>query len=132
MLEHFPYYLKQNASGEYYLKNPSNPGENFLKNWNDNEKLVFAFREWSAKARMDIITNPEQFIENDQRSLRKGLLESFGNIEAEKALEAYGVHMGALADSGKMYYVPENGNVTLDANSGQAYNNHTYFGGDNT
>lgn len=62
MLNRIPHYLNRNEAGEFYLVNPSNPEENFLKKWNENDALVLAFREWSAKAKMDIITNPDRLL----------------------------------------------------------------------
>ena len=95
---------------------------------NENDALVLAFREWSAKAKMDIITNPDRFIDNDQSSLRTNLLESFGKRDMEKALDIYGKQIGDLADSGKLYYAAKGGNVTLNEQEGKAYNKHTYYG----
>ena len=128
MLNRIPHYLNRNEAGEFYLVNPSNPEENFLKKWNENDALVLAFREWSAKAKMDIITNPDRFIDNDQSSLRTNLLESFGKRDMEKALDIYGKQIGDLADSGKLYYAAKGGNVTLNEQEGKAYNKHTYYG----
>lgn len=128
MLNRIPHYLNRNEAGEFYLVNPSNPEENFLKKWNENDALVLAFREWSAKAKMDIITNPDRFIDNDQSSLRTNLLESFGKRDMEKALDISNKQIGDLADSGKLYYAAKGGNVTLNEQEGKAYNKHTYYG----
>lgn len=129
MLEKFPEYVRKNSQGEYYLQNPSNIRENFLKKWNSNEKLVTAFKEWIDKARTDIIYNPEQFIEGNPQALRKALYESFGERDSEIALESYGNRLGEYAKEGKMKYDMEKANIVLNEDAGKGYRKHTYFGG---
>ena len=129
MLEKFPHYVKKNSEGEYYLENPSNPKENFLKKWCDNSELVVAFEQWISKARTDIIYNPESFIEDEPQKLRKSLYESFGKRDADIALENYGKQIAEYAQNGQLKYDKDSANVVLNENEGKPYSKHTYFGG---
>lgn len=129
MLEKFPGYIKKNSYGEYYLQNPSNVGENFLKKWNSNDGLVTAFEEWVNKARTDIIYNPEQFIEGNPQALRKALYESFGERDSEIALENYGNIFSNYVKDGKMKYNMEKADIVLNEETGKEYRKHTYYGG---
>lgn len=129
MLEKFPTYLKKNDDGEYYLENPSNPKENFLKKWCDNPKLVTAFEQWIVKAKTDIIYNPESFIEDNPQELRKSLYESFGQRDTDIALDNYGKQIGKYAQNGQLKYDATGANVVLLEKEGKSYNKHTYFGG---
>ncbi len=129
MLQQFPKYLKQDSNGEYVLKNPSDTKENFLKKWNEDEALVLAFDEWITKAKKDIITNPDEFIESDQRRFKNLLVESFGATIVERALDNYGKQVGILAESGELRYDTERGNITTQKDKGKEYSKHTYFGG---
>ena len=129
MLEKFPTYLKKNDNGEYYLENPSNPKENFLKKWCDNPKLVTAFEQWIVKAKTDIIYNPESFIEDNPQKLRKSLYESFGQRDTDIALDNYGKQIGKYAQNGQLKYDATGANVVLLEKEGKSYNKHTYFGG---
>lgn len=128
MLERFPVYVKKNDAGGYYLENPSNPKENFLKKWDENSDLVVAFEQWIAKAKMDIITNPESFIEENPQKLRKSLYESFGQRDIDIAFEGYGNKMGEYVQSGRLKYDNESANIVL-GEEGKPYKKHTYFGG---
>ena len=129
MLDRFPIYVKKNKAGCYYLENPSNPKENFLKKWDDNPDLVVAFEQWITKARRDIVTEPETFIEGNPQKLRKVLYESFGQRDADIALENYGNKMGEYAQSGRLRYDSDSANVVLEVENGKSYKQHTYFGG---
>ena len=129
MLEKFPAYVKKNSEGDYYLENPSNPKENFLKKWCDNPALVVAFEQWIFKARTDIIYNPEAFIEDNPQELRKSLYESFGQRDADIALDNYGKQLGNYAQKGHLKYDTSSANIVLHENTGKSYNKHTYFGG---
>ena len=129
MLEKFPNYVKKNSDGEYYLENPSNPKENFLKKWCDNSELVVAFKQWISKARTDIIYNPESFIEDEPQKLRKSLYESFGKRDADIALENYGKQIAEYAQNGQLKYDRDSANIVLNENEGKPYSKHTYFGG---
>lgn len=129
MLKNFSIYLKKNEDGEYYLENPSNPKENFLKKWCDNPKLVTAFEQWIIKAKADIIDNPESFIENNPQELRKSLYESFGQRDTDIALENYGKQIGRYAQNGQLKYDVTDANIVLFEKEGKSYNKHTYFGG---
>lgn len=129
MLENFSTYLKKNDNGEYYLENPSNPKENFLKKWCDNPKLVTAFEQWIVKAKTDIIYNPESFIEDNPQKLRKSLYESFGQRDTDIALDNYGKQIGKYAQNGQLKYDATGANVVLLEKEGKSYNKHTYFGG---
>lgn len=129
MLEKFPTYLKKNNNGEYYLENPSNPKENFLKKWCENPELVIAFQQWIDKAKIDIIYNPESFIEDNPQELRKSLYESFGQRDTDIALNNYGEQIGKFAQSGQLKYDTRSANVVLLEKEGKSYNKHTYFGG---
>lgn len=131
MLEQFKNYIGKNSDGEYYLENPSNRKENFLKKWKDNPNLVVAFTEWIDKVYKDIITNPETFIEDNPQELKKCIYESFGQKEAEKALDSYGIKMGQYAKSGSLKYDRNNGSIILNEEKGTSYKTHTYFGGEN-
>ena len=129
MLKNFSIYLKKNEDGEYYLENPSNPKENFLKKWCDNPKLVTAFEQWIIKAKADIIDNPESFIENKPQELRKSLYESFGQRDTDIALDNYGKQIGRYAQNGQLKYDVTDANIVLFEKEGKSYNKHTYFGG---
>ena len=129
MLEKFPKYIKSTYES-YYLENPSNRSENFLKKWNDNPELVRAFEQWIRKAKIDIIENPEQFIESDPHKLQKSLCESFGQRDATIALENYGEQIGNYASSGKLKYDMDGAAVVLSEKVGKTYRKHTFFGGD--
>lgn len=129
MLDRFPIYVKKNEAGCYYLENPSNPKENFLKKWDDNPNLVAAFEQWITKARRDIVTEPENFIEGNPQKLRKVLYESFGQRDADIALENYGNKMGEYAQSGRLRYDSDSANIVLGVENGKSYKQHTYFGG---
>lgn len=129
MLDRFPVYVKKNDAGCYYLENPSNPKENFLKKWDDNPDLVVAFEQWITKARMDIITNPESFIEENPQKLRKSLYESFGQRDTDIAFEGYGNRIGEYAQVGRLKYDNDSANIVLDEENGKPYKKHTYFGG---
>lgn len=129
MLDRFPTYLKKNNEGDYYLENPSNPKENFLKKWCDNSELVVAFEQWISKARTDIIYNPESFIEDQPHKLKKSLYESFGQRDVDIALENYGKQIGNYAQNGQLKYDKASSNIVLHENEGTSYNKHTYFGG---
>lgn len=131
MLEQFKNYIGKNSDGEYYLENPSNRKENFLKKWKDNPNLVVAFTEWIDKVYKDIITNPEAFIEDNPQELKKSIYESFGQKEAEKALDSYGIKMGEYAKAGSLKYDRNDGNIVLNEEKGTPYKPHTYFGGEN-
>lgn len=122
MLERFPTYLKKNDDGEYYLENPSNPKENFLKKWCDNPKLVTAFEQWIVKAKTDIIYNPESFIEDNPQELRKSLYESFGQRDTDIALDNYGKQIGKSAQNGQLKYDATGANVVLLEKEGKSYN----------
>ncbi len=130
MINQFQYYIKRNSEGKYYLENPSNTQENFLKKWNDNPNLVLAFREWITKAQEDIIYNPENFIEDDPRKLRKVLYESFGQRDVDSALNDYGIKMGEYAKRSQFHYDKQDANVVLEQKAGIPYKPHTYFGGE--
>ena len=129
MLKNFSIYLKKNEDGEYYLENPSNPKENFLKKWCDNPKLVTAFEQWIIKAKADIIDNPESFIVNNPQELRKSLYESFGQRDTDIALDNYGKQIGRYAQNGQLKYDVTDANIVLFEKEGKSYNKHTYFGG---
>lgn len=129
MLEKFPAYVKKNKEGGYYLENPSNPKENFLKKWCVNPALVTAFEQWISKARTDIIYNPESFIEDNPQELRKSLHESFGQRDVDIALDNYGKQFGKYAHNSELKYDTTSANVVLHENKGKSYNKHTYFGG---
>lgn len=129
MLHKFPAYVKKNDKGEYYLENPSNKMENFLKKWKDNPQLVTAFNEWIVKAQKDIIYTPEAFIEDDPQKLRKSLYESFGQRDADIALESYGNKIGEYAREGRLKYDKSDASVVLNEKIGSTYKKHTYFGG---
>lgn len=131
LLRNFDQYITKNEDGEYYLENPSNAEENFLRKWKDNINLVVAFYEWLKQARQDIIVNPEAFIEEKPSELRSVLSESLGMDVVEKAFDNYGQKIGELAEKGKMYFDKANAGITLQSSIGAAYKAHTYFGGEN-
>lgn len=130
MLRKFPSYIKSNAEGDYYLENPSNPKENFLKKWKENLNLVNAFNEWITQARRDIIDHLEEFVENRPQDLRKSLYESFGQRDVDIALENYGNQMMEYAQKGQLKYEKSGSELVLNEQAGIAYRSHTYFGGD--
>lgn len=131
LLRNFDQYITKNEDGEYYLENPSNAEENFLRKWKDNINLVVAFYECLKQARQDIIVNPEAFIEEKPSELRSVLSESLGMDVVEKAFDNYGQKIGELAEKGKMYFDKANAGITLQSSIGAAYKAHTYFGGEN-
>lgn len=130
MLQRFPEFIKKNLDGEWCLLNPSNSQENFLKKWKDNGSLKNAFDEWIQQARIDILVNPEQFIENNQIELRSGILKSFGESAGIGALNRYGTHMSELKENSNLRFDRNTASITVnEADNG--YEKHTYFGGDN-
>lgn len=129
LLRNFQRYITIDMEGQYYLENPSNKAENFLKKWNDNSNLVVAFNEWLRQACKDIIENPEEFIEENPHELRSVLNESFGATVVEKALDNYGQKIGKLAENGKMFFDKVGAGITLQSSMGSSYKGHTYFGG---
>lgn len=131
LLKKFPDYIIKDENGDYYLENPSNTKENFLRKWKDNIGLVLAFDEWLRQAQQDIIENPESFIEDNPQKLRTILNESFGADVVEKAFDNYGKRIGEMAEKGKMFFDKVNAGITLQSSIGSAYKAHTYFGGNN-
>ena len=130
MLQRFPEFIKENLDGEWCLLNPTNSQENFLKKWKDNGSLKNAFDEWIQQARIDILVNPEQFIENNQIELRSGILKSFGESAGTGALNRYGMNMSELKENSNLRFDRNTASITInEADSG--YKKHTYFGGDN-
>ena len=129
MLQKFPEFIKINPDGEWCLFNPSNNQENFLKKWKNNESLKKAFDEWIQQARVDILVNPEQFIETDQIELRAGILKSFGESVGMGALNRYGNVMGEMAKNDTLRFNQNAASITTD-DTDRNYDKHTYFGGD--
>ena len=129
ILKNFQKCIVMDEQGEYYLENPSNINENFLKKWKDNPDLVQAFYEWMIQAQKDIVKNPEAFIEEDPQELRKVLNESLGAKVVEKAFDSYGKKISEIASKGKLFFDKVNADVTLQGNPEGQYKSHTYFGG---
>lgn len=130
MLQRFPEFIKENLDGEWCLLNPSNSQENFLKKWKDNGSLKNAFDEWIQQARIDILVNPEQFIENNQVELRSGILKSFGESAGIGALNRYGMNMSELKENNNLRFDRNTASITVNQVD-NGYEKHTYFGGDN-
>lgn len=130
MLQRFLEFIKINLDGEWCLFNSSNSKENFLKKCKDYSSLKNAFDEWIQQARIDILVNPEQFIENNQIELRSGILKSFGESVGIGALNRYGIAMSELKENSKLRFDRDTASITVNA-SDISYEKHTYFGGDN-
>ena len=51
-------YISDNKIGEqYYIENPSYPGENFADKWNEHPERASAFISWIRQARKDLINS---------------------------------------------------------------------------
>lgn len=99
MLETFPMFLGADSSGQYKLPNPSFHDENFLYKWNTDANLKKHFFQWIEKARLDIVTNPFQFLEDNPGKMRDVLFSCFGSNIARAAFESYGETYKKLNDS---------------------------------
>lgn len=100
MLERFPMYISPNTNWEYNLSNPSYAPENFLFKWNTNERLKNNFSEWIKKAQIDIVENPESFLEGAPLKMRESMHKSFGVRVSDGAFKRYGEEMENLNKNG--------------------------------
>lgn len=127
MLNNFDNVIKHSFEDGWILNNPSMSDENFLKKWKDNRDLKSAYDNWLRQAKLDILTNPEKFIETDQNELRAGIFESFGESVGKDAFMRYGEEMGELAKTGALKFNAANASITT-SDGDRSYNKHTYFG----
>lgn len=128
MLNNFSRFIQYDSVEGWYLFNPSKNDENFLKKWKDNDALKAAFDDWARQAKMDILTNPEKFIEIDQIELRAGIYKSFGESVGREALLKYGEEFGNLKKDGILRFNINSASITTEKLS-SSYKEHTYFGG---
>lgn len=130
MLTNFDRFIRFDEIKGWNMMNPSMTNENFLKKWNENFAIKDAFYDWIRQARIDILINPEKFIETDQTELRAGIYKSFGESVGREALLKYGEEIGALAKGGNLKFNISSASITTD-NDDRSYRKHTYFGGCN-
>ncbi len=56
-------YINSNKIGEqYYIENPSYPGENFADKWNEHPERASAFISWIRQARKDLINSDLKYM----------------------------------------------------------------------
>lgn len=128
LLNNLPKYILYDLDEGWKLSNPSREDENFLNKWKSNNELKDAFDEWILQARIDILTNPEEFIDTNLDKLKEGFFKSFGEKTGRDALEKYGIEFGKLKDEGELRFNTRNSSVTLNSED-DSYKEHTYFGG---
>ena len=110
------------------LLNPSRADENFLNKWNSNNLLKVAYDEWINQARMDILINPEKFIDSDVDKLKEGIYHSFGENIGKAALQRYGEQFGNLKEEGNLKFDLNTVSITTKPEAND-YKEHTYYGG---
>lgn len=72
----------RDATGRYFVPNPTNPNENFAEKWNENDNLPKAFFSWLRKLQADL----REGIEHRESSrLRESLSRGFGSRPVEEA-----------------------------------------------
>lgn len=130
MLERFPLFTSNNSAFEYVLDNPSLPGENFLRKWNEQPKLKVAFDKWYRQAQIDIIENPVNFIEDDPKRLRDSMHASFGKSSAESVLRKYGEAMRLVNTANKLNIDKTTMSTTFSQNTKEVVTpeKNTYYG----
>ncbi len=131
MLETFYIYLGGDSNGEYNLSNPSFKSENFLYKWNFDKTLKENFDKWIVKAKEDIITNPEMFIDEKPDKLRFNLLESLGAKSMQSALDAFGLKIKSLNEKGEIGIDKRTLSATISAASSSTIfkpKSNTFYG----
>lgn len=121
-------YIQHEIGEGWKLPNPSYTKENFLNKWNSNPALKVAYDEWMKQARIDILTNPEEFIDSDTDKFKEGIFKSFGESVGKAAFEKYGIEFGKLKEDGKLKFNVMNASISTNSDD-KSYKEHTYFGG---
>ena len=129
MIDRFPAFINRNENGGFQLMNPSRMEENFLKKWNENYEHKQMFDNWIMQAKLDIVTNPESFIDASPEKLKETIERSFGGQTSRIALGKYGERISHMADSGVLKFNRANGNITT-SESDESYRKHVYYGGE--
>lgn len=129
MIDRFPAFINRNENGDFQLMNPSRLEENFLKKWNEHYEHKQMFDNWIMQAKLDIVTNPEAFIDASPEKFKETIERSFGGQTSRIALGKYGERISHMADSGVLKFSRANGNITT-SESDESYRKHVYFGGE--
>ena len=93
VVERLPAFIRQADDGGYYLQNPSDPLENFIQDWGEEE--ISSFRVWHKAVATEIAPSKGSlrtgmFNKNPRRELRKalGVPERGGQLDRRVSREA--------------------------------------------
>ena len=96
LLERMPAYVEYDSHNLPYVRNPTNPLENFAEKWHEHPRKREVFEEWILQARADLKSLSAASLSRSHVPLEKFL----GEREAGHALRAYGDSMNKRRQSG--------------------------------
>lgn len=101
-------YINSNKIGEqYYIENPSYPGENFADKWNEHPERASAFISWIRQARKDLINSDLKYMMRSDMATH--IKKVFGVTAGTKLFEEM-----AKADSAAV----KNSSLRIDTKTG--------------
>jgi hypothetical protein len=127
IIQKMPSYIQKEATGQYTIKNPVMPEENFADKWNENVNKVVCFKKWINKASEDIINNPLSIYGSVEVS--EIMKNSFGKNITERAYNAIGERTKSERENQKLYINGLQGGITYEPTKvSKTIGGHTFFG----
>lgn len=112
--------IDNKKDGQYYIENPSYPGENFADKWNTHPERVNAFLEWLSAAKRDLLAG--NLITESRGDVALRMQNCFGAPIAVRVFnqiaqeESSGIKSGTIKMDTRSGNLSDSGSISVPAN----------------
>lgn len=112
--------IDNKKDGQYFIENPSYPGENFADKWNTHPERVNAFLEWLSAAKRDLLAG--NLLTESRGDVALRMQNSFGVPIAVRVFnqiaqeETSGIKSGTIKMDTRSGNLSDSGSISIPAN----------------
>lgn len=106
-----PAWIMNNCKGtQYYIENPSYPGENFADKWNTHPERATTFFKWLNQARQDLVDG--DILKNNRMEMGTHIKKCFGDKTGIMVFNQEAEDMRSAIVTGALKVEPTTGNIS--------------------